>query len=275
MPHATPPRSQQTPAPRLRQRYGYVIGSILALSLCTAGLVYWQQLKPDGLTYHLGTFETALQAARQADRLCFVKFESAYCYPCQQLDQRLKHTPGFAHAVESAYLLYRIDPFDHYSGGHDLARRYHIDELPTLLITDPDGHEITRLEGLADAEDLRDLLAKHAALRLPPVRGEVASARYALPAEADTLAPDTRHFGLATSQYDTFLEARRAALHRERQWNQAVWIQPRRWGKGFHLVLGAFDHRREARLTQRFLRVWEKADTKVVPLRASPLPMGK
>jgi hypothetical protein len=274
MPHSPRNRTDQRLAPQLRQRYGYVIGSILALSLCTTGLLYWQQLKPDGLSYYAGTFEEVLDQAALGDRLCFVKFESDFCYPCQQLDTRLKYTPGFAESLAGNYLLYRVDPFNSYLGGRDLARRYQIRELPTLLITDSEGRELTRLEGLADSPRLQALLEQHAALRVAPARQAVMPARLAVPIASDSSFEEQRHFGLVIGQYDSFVTARRAALQRRRQWNQAVWIQAKRFGSQFQLVLGTFDERREARMTKRFLKVWEKEESSVVALRPIPLEIA-
>lgn len=272
MPQRPRPQSHTTQRQSMRQQYGYLIGSVLALSMCTVGLVYWQQLKPDGLTYFKGSFEQALDQAHLGDRLCFVKFESEFCYPCQQLDLRLKRTPSFAAAVGGEYLIYQVDPFNSYTGGRELSRQYHIQQLPTVLITDADGLEITRLEGLADVEALEDFLQEQAVLRVAPAQPEVTRTNYSLGADLDSSAQlPKQHFGLTIGEYPDFITARRAALKRKRSWNQAIWIQPKAETETCEVVLGCFDERREARLTKKFLALWEDEETEVVPLRPLPL----
>lgn len=256
----------------MRQQYGYLVGSVLVLSMCTVGLVYWQQLKPDGLTYFEGSFEQALDQAHLGDRLCFVKFESEFCYLCQQLDLRLKRTPSFAASVGREYLVYQIDPFNSYTGGRELSRRYDIQQLPTVLITDADGLEITRLEGLADVQALEGFLQEQAALRVAPAQPNLTRTHFQPDVAIDSSAKlHSQHFGLTIGEYPNFITARRAALNRKQSWNQAIWIQPKVNENAFEVVLGRFDERREARLTKKFLALWENEEAEVVALRPLPL----
>jgi thioredoxin-related protein len=44
------------------------------------------------------------------------------------------------------------------AGAKDLARRYGVEGLPTIIIFNPEGREVDRISGFTDAEDLMEIL---------------------------------------------------------------------------------------------------------------------
>ncbi len=259
----------------LKRKIAYVSGALMALSLATAGLVYLDQQSESVVAYYEGSFEGALEQAAAEDQLCFVQFSTDFCYPCQSWVEELRGNRDLTQLIANQYLPYRIDPLDVYTGGRKLAIRYHVEILPTLIITDSEGREITRLTGEVDIEDIRAILQEQSALRVPPARpgsrsGEDLVAIMAPEAEHDTTETAGREFGLQVGEYSNFLMARRNAVLKSRVWNKSIWVQNDRQGN-YQLVIGRFDSRKEARITARFLKLWESQESKVIRLKSKPL----
>lgn len=259
-----------------RLKVAYLSGTLVALGLALAGIIYWQQDSELALSYFEGTFEQALEESLEQDRLCFVQFSTDYCYPCHGWIATLRAEPDLAQLISNQYIPYRVDPMDVYSGGRQLALRYRIETFPTLLITDSEGREITRIAGEIEEKYLREVLQQHAVLRIPPPRPSAPDAGEVIAIMNQQMKVDTafgaegRSFGLLLAEYPEFIQARREALTQSRVWNRGIWLQNTRNG-AYQLVLGHYDSRREARITARFLEVWENQVTKVIRLEDQPL----
>ncbi len=271
------PSTSITPKTTLRQKIAYLGGAYFAIALVTLSLWYWEKESKPELSYFDGPFSHALRQAQEQDRLCLVQFATNYCFPCKTWVSEVKQSSKMSSLIADHYLPYRVDPLQIYTGGRDLAQKYQVSILPTILITDNEGLEIARFTGDIDTEELLDFLQENSALRVAPARNPerlnaddfLATLNFdELPQEE--LADKTRHFGLKLGTYPDFLRARRQATQRARAWNQAIWIQNAKGGR-YDLVIGHFDSRKEARITQRFLRLWEEEATKVVPLRDQAL----
>ncbi|MEM9986720.1 MAG: thioredoxin family protein [Bacteroidota bacterium] len=261
----------------LRQKVAYLGGAYFAIALVTWGLWYWDKESKPELPYFDGPFSQALKQAQAQDQLCLVQFATNYCFPCKTWVAEVKQSPEMSSLIAENYLPYRVDPLQIYTGGRDLAQKYQVSILPTLLITDSEGLEIARFAGDIDTKELLDFLQQNSALRMAPVRNPepVSSTEFLATLNFDELPQDEladqgRHFGLKLGNYPDFLRARRQATQRARAWNQAIWIQNAKGGR-YDLIIGRFDSRKEARITQRFLRLWEEEATKVVPLRDQAL----
>jgi len=267
---------------RLSKKLFRPLGTLLVLSAMVAGLFQMSEQQVEQIAYTEGSFEEALARAAEADRLCFVSFETEFCYPCRTFEHRIQTNPELKDIIQQQYTPYRIDPLNTYTGGKNLARMYGVEHLPTLLITDSGGREIFRVEEEAQWDSLKMVLESHASLRVPPkfvtpsLLGKRASAP--LHIAKDSLSDMgfeemyNRRYSLSLGKYDSYQDARDAAKDRQSSWNQSIWIQPR--GQKFELLIGSFESKKAAKVTRKFLQLWEDVSTKVAPLRDRPIVLA-
>jgi thiol-disulfide isomerase/thioredoxin len=80
---------------------------------------------------------------------------ATWCPPCNQLKATLFNRQDFA-ALSKSFVAVHVD--GDRPGAQKLGQRFKVGGYPTLVLFKPDGSEITRLPGEADAEQVMDLL---------------------------------------------------------------------------------------------------------------------
>ena len=120
---------------------------------------------PNGRTPWLdGSLDHAISQAKAEKKRLFIKFEASWCGPCQRLGKLLDTAEG--RAVLGGALAVRVD--------FDLdANRKHIEKfvvlgLPTVAVLDPDGTQVSRIEGF-DSKETWLAEAKAAKTALDPL----------------------------------------------------------------------------------------------------------
>lgn len=258
------PQSTLITTQRLGTRQHLAFGAMttIALSLMVIGLLHLRQQSQQWEQLYAPSWSSALATASQGDKLCLVRFYTDYCYPCQAWDEALRRDGSLFELLDQRFVLYQIDAWNTYNGGRELAKRYGITTYPTLLVTDAEGKEKARFVGLEPPAALRRQLMDAAG---------VTAVRDANSAPSGPPVAGTA-YGLRLRETVQYEEARSWASQEALGWNRGVYIQPE--GKGYALILGAFETRDEAKITRRFLEVWENRPTKVISLEAAGTAYG-
>jgi thiol:disulfide interchange protein DsbD len=82
----------------------------------------------------------------------FIDFYADWCTWCHKLDREVYSDPDFIRFLQ-AYVPLRIDIEDP-AEGKELAGRFQVQTLPTIMILDTDGHALNRIGGYRNASDL-------------------------------------------------------------------------------------------------------------------------
>ena len=101
----------------------------------------------DGL-FIKGDFDDARNAAKASNKLIMIDFKAEWCGPCKMLDRTTWSDDEVIDLVKEKAVAVKID-VDQYG---DLASKYGIRSLPTIIFTNADGEEVSRFIGYRDAE---------------------------------------------------------------------------------------------------------------------------
>jgi|HubBroStandDraft_5_1064220.scaffolds.fasta_scaffold639446_2 thiol:disulfide interchange protein len=100
-------------------------------------------------------FESARQAAATQGRPLFVDFSATWCGPCQMMAQTTWTDASVAKAL-NGYVPVSVD----IDAEGDLANKYGISAVPTLLVVDPGtGKVVKQITGALDPESFKDWLS--------------------------------------------------------------------------------------------------------------------
>src|SRR5919106_1202404 len=99
------------------------------------------------------SLDDAAKVARPGNRPILVDFVADWCAACGVMDKDVYQTADFERAA-SDFVLVRLDA-DHRT---DLALKYRIVTLPSVLFTDSHGNELFRATGFIDLKPMLELL---------------------------------------------------------------------------------------------------------------------
>lgn len=95
-----------------------------------------------------GDFDEAKRAAKAADKLVMIDFKAEWCGPCKMLDRTTWSDDAVIDSVKERAIAVKIDVDKH----GDLASKYGIRSIPTIIFTNADGEEVSRFIGYRDAK---------------------------------------------------------------------------------------------------------------------------
>lgn len=102
---------------------------------------------------------SALHDAEKLNKLVLLRFSADWCGPCQVMDIRVWPDSGVQAAMKGKFLPVKYDVDE--EAGQNLGRKYSILGIPTLILLDGKGKEVSRsgfmsppqlIQFLADAE---------------------------------------------------------------------------------------------------------------------------
>lgn len=105
---------------------------------------------------HIPSWESALQKAKQENKMLFVDCYFTGCMPCAEMDKNVFPNAAVRKEMEEAFVGTKIDVFKE-KLGDSINMKYGISGYPTFLIIDPSGKLISMFVGYQDPA----LLIKH------------------------------------------------------------------------------------------------------------------
>ena len=97
--------------------------------------------------------QQGINAAQQTNKAILLDFWADWCTPCKVMDTEVYPDESVSTAMKSVVPV-RID----FDKSKALTRRYSVEGVPTLLLTDSYGNELFRFTGLLGAQAMVDLL---------------------------------------------------------------------------------------------------------------------
>lgn len=104
-------------------------------------------------------YDAALAEAKQSGKPVLLDFGASWCGPCQTLEKQVFPDPAVRGLLTRGYIAVKVNCDD----SSRVADQYHVRSLPTLIVISPDGHEVARRSGSADAQDIAQWLNQHKA----------------------------------------------------------------------------------------------------------------
>lgn len=114
----------------------------------------------NGIQFHQGSWEDALQLAKKENRLIFLDIYASWCGPCKQLKKSTFPHPMAGEYYNKNFVNVALD--GEQKEGSMLAQKYKITAYPTLLFLDIDGKELGRAVGYHSPQELVELGQKYA-----------------------------------------------------------------------------------------------------------------
>ncbi|MEZ5489294.1 MAG: thioredoxin family protein [Gammaproteobacteria bacterium] len=96
---------------------------------------------------------SALIEANSQQKLLFLEFYAEWCIACKALEETTFSNPE-VQAILDDYLVLKIDT----DVGIEASSHFRVVGMPTLLVLDAEGKEITRLVGMIESESLVSVL---------------------------------------------------------------------------------------------------------------------
>jgi len=142
----------------LMQKSVLILGTILMAGLVLYAVFSLQgqtgtQDQSQSLNWHYD-LNSALEEAKKTNKTVMTDFYSPGCYACQLLDEDTFLNPQVRQKLDRDYVVTKIN----INENPDLASKYKIYTVPTLILLDSGGNEIKRFEGYIPPEELLNLL---------------------------------------------------------------------------------------------------------------------
>ena len=122
---------------------------------------------PEKHGFLLNGFEEGLARGKRLGKPVLVDFSAIWCPACLQLEHDVLDTPEFAKASKD-FVKVRID-LD-WEGSQALKTRYHVKDIPTLVLVNADGEELARLHGYRPKRVMLGEISRLTKAKLVPMK---------------------------------------------------------------------------------------------------------
>lgn len=116
--------------------------ALLLLIVATCGGQTWRT-----------NLDSAQAESRASNQMLMLDFGAEWCTPCKLMEAKV-YTPAFLASQAKRLVPVRVD-IDRQQA---IARRYNVEDIPTLIFTDSWGGELVRHSGILDAKSLAALI---------------------------------------------------------------------------------------------------------------------
>lgn len=115
--------------------------------------------------FYEGDLLAARQKAIDEDKLFFVDFHAQWCMPCKWMDQTTFSDNEVGRVMSAGYISVKLD-IDELEG-FDLAQKYDVQVLPTILIFNNEGQMVERIEETLTPTKMLKILRRHSSGKVP------------------------------------------------------------------------------------------------------------
>ena len=119
----------------------------LVLILSLAGILSAPMAIAEDLFFE-GDLAAAQKEAKASSKLVMIDFKAEWCGPCKMLDRTTWKDENVISSVKGKAVAVKVDVDEN----RELASKYSIHSLPTVIFIDGDGNEVSRFIGYRDAE---------------------------------------------------------------------------------------------------------------------------
>lgn len=119
----------------------------LALISFLAGIFLTPFLWAENLFFE-GDLMAAQKLAKSSSQLVMIDFKAEWCGPCKMLDRTTWKDENVISTLKNKAVAVKVDVDEN----SELAAKYSIHSLPTVIFVDGNGNEVSRFIGYRDAE---------------------------------------------------------------------------------------------------------------------------
>lgn len=101
----------------------------------------------EGMEFFEGSYEDALALAAQENKMVFVDVWTTWCGPCIVMQETVFPLPEVGEYFNARFVNYKLDAENEDQNGPEISARFEIELLPTYLILDSEGNELSRATG--------------------------------------------------------------------------------------------------------------------------------
>lgn len=126
------------------------------LLICFA---FIQQIQAAKVAFSSTDFATVKQQAKENNRPYFAYFTASWCMPCQMMDETTWQDPNLAKYIDDNYYAVKID-VDNFDG-YAYKDEFKVAAYPTIILFQPDGTFMKRIEGSITGSKLQTYLEQY------------------------------------------------------------------------------------------------------------------
>jgi thiol:disulfide interchange protein len=120
------------------------------------------------IQFRQATIEQALDESSCERKLVFLEFYASHCAVCKQMKRRVHSDQALGEFFNANFINIRIDTDT--EEGNELAKKYHVVYIPTLLFLESNGKPYAGLQGYQKAPALlaagQDIAASYSGMKL-------------------------------------------------------------------------------------------------------------
>lgn len=140
----------------MKNTFFWVLGIIL-ITMISANLpeLSSETENKEGIAFHQGTWDEAVQLAKEQSKPIFLDISASWCGPCKKLKAKTFPNKEVGDYYNKNFINVAVD--GEKGEGIELARKYKIKGYPSLIYIDNNGQLIAQTAGYRNPEQLIDI----------------------------------------------------------------------------------------------------------------------